>query len=97
MGALVVVALYLVVGGRTYCSWVCPINVIIDTAHRLRERLGLKYDRPKPAGISGSQKAENGPLRCQGVETRGVCWLDPIAHGRARAAVARLNRNLTGP
>ena len=28
IGALSVLALYLVVGGRAYCSWVCPINVI---------------------------------------------------------------------
>jgi len=40
-GALIVTAVYLIVGGRTYCSWVCPVNIVIDTAHWLRERLGI--------------------------------------------------------
>jgi ferredoxin-type protein NapH len=42
---LTVVALYLVVGGRAYCSWVCPVNVVTDTAYWLREKLGLTRDR----------------------------------------------------
>ncbi|MCW8825878.1 MAG: quinol dehydrogenase ferredoxin subunit NapH [Gammaproteobacteria bacterium] len=40
-GALFVVAFYLVVGGRTYCSWVCPVNIVTDSAAWLRERLGI--------------------------------------------------------
>jgi len=30
-----------VVGGRVYCSWVCPVNMITDAAGWLRRRLGL--------------------------------------------------------
>ncbi len=41
-GAAIVLAFYLVVGGRTYCSWVCPINILTDSAAWLRRRLGLK-------------------------------------------------------
>jgi ferredoxin-type protein NapH len=41
IGALIVVAFYLLVGGRVYCSWVCPVNMVTDTAHWLRERLGI--------------------------------------------------------
>lgn len=40
-GALIVVVLYLLVGGRAYCAWVCPVNVVTDAAHWLRRRLGL--------------------------------------------------------
>jgi ferredoxin-type protein NapH len=40
IGAVIVTGLYLVVGGRAYCSWVCPINVVTDTAHWAHERLG---------------------------------------------------------
>ncbi len=40
-GALIVLAAYLVVGGRVYCSWVCPINPITDAAYWLHRRLGL--------------------------------------------------------
>jgi ferredoxin-type protein NapH len=42
IGIAIVVALYLVVGGRTYCSWVCPVNLVTDLANWLRTRLGLK-------------------------------------------------------
>ena len=45
IGALIVTAIYLVVGGRVYCGWVCPVNVITDTAHWLREKTGLTRDR----------------------------------------------------
>lgn len=42
IGALIVVVFYLLVGGRVYCSWVCPINIIADTARWLRQKLGIK-------------------------------------------------------
>ena len=40
-GALIVVLFYVLVGGRSYCAWVCPINMVTDAAHWLRRRLGL--------------------------------------------------------
>ena len=40
-GALIVLVFYLLAGGRVYCSWVCPVNIITDAAHWLRERLGI--------------------------------------------------------
>jgi len=42
LGALLVVLLYLLVGGRAYCAWVCPMNAVTDLAGWLREHLGLK-------------------------------------------------------
>jgi ferredoxin-type protein NapH len=44
-GATFVLAFYLVVGGRAYCAWVCPINVVTDAAFWCRERLGITRDR----------------------------------------------------
>jgi ferredoxin-type protein NapH len=41
-GAAIVIAFYLLVGGRAYCSWVCPVNLVTDAAFWLRERLGLR-------------------------------------------------------
>jgi ferredoxin-type protein NapH len=41
-GAGIVVLLYVLVGGRSYCSWVCPLNLVTDAAYWLRNRLGLK-------------------------------------------------------
>lgn len=42
VGVALVVAFYMLVGGRVFCSWVCPVNVVTDTAGWLRRRLGIK-------------------------------------------------------
>lgn len=42
IGGAIVLAFYAVVGGRVYCSWVCPINMITDCAAWLRLRLGIR-------------------------------------------------------
>ena len=42
IGAAIVLGAYLVVGGRTYCSWVCPINPIADLAAAVRRRFDIK-------------------------------------------------------
>lgn len=41
-GALIVVAFYFLIGGRVYCSWVCPVNIVTDTASWLRRKLTIK-------------------------------------------------------
>lgn len=41
LGAAIVLAAYAAFGGRTYCSWVCPINPVADFAAWLRRRFGL--------------------------------------------------------
>lgn len=41
LGAALVLAFYTLVGGRVFCSWVCPVNVITDGADALRRRLRL--------------------------------------------------------
>lgn len=45
IGVGLVLAFYLLVGGRVFCSWVCPVNVVTDAAAWLRRRLGLKGGR----------------------------------------------------
>lgn len=52
LGAAIVLAFYGVVGGRAFCSWVCPVNVVTDAAAWLRRRWRL-----------GSGRAPNGALR----------------------------------
>lgn len=42
IGAAIVVAFYAFFGGRIYCSWVCPINMLTDAAHWLRQKLKIK-------------------------------------------------------
>lgn len=41
IGGAIVLLAYAVIGGRVYCSWVCPVNVVTDAAHWMRERLGV--------------------------------------------------------
>ncbi len=42
LGAAIVLLFYVLIGGRIFCSWVCPVNVVTDAANWLRNRLGLK-------------------------------------------------------
>lgn len=42
IGMAIVMLFYFLVGGRAYCSWVCPVNVVTDAAGWLRDRLGIK-------------------------------------------------------
>lgn len=40
-GAVFVIVFYVLIGGRVYCSWVCPINMITDTAQWLRDQFKI--------------------------------------------------------
>lgn len=39
IGALIATLFYFVIGGRAFCSWVCPINMITDAAAFMRRFL----------------------------------------------------------
>jgi len=41
IGAITVFLFYFLAGGRVYCSWVCPINIVTDSAYWLRNKLKL--------------------------------------------------------
>ncbi len=41
LGALIVMVFYLVLGGRAFCSWVCPINIFTDNAQKLRNHFKI--------------------------------------------------------
>ena len=41
LGAALVLAVYAVLGGRVWCAWVCPVNMVTDAAAWLRRRLGV--------------------------------------------------------
>lgn len=44
-GAAIVLAFYFLVGGRSYCAWVCPVNLVTDAAAWLRKRLRIPGGR----------------------------------------------------
>jgi ferredoxin-type protein NapH len=41
-GAFFLAAFYFLLGGRVFCSWVCPLNIVTDTAFWLRRKLNLR-------------------------------------------------------
>lgn len=41
IGAIIVAVFYFLAGGRAYCSWVCPVNIVTDTAQWLREQFKI--------------------------------------------------------
>lgn len=41
LGALIIMLIYGVIGGRAFCSWVCPVNMVTDLANWLRRKLYL--------------------------------------------------------
>jgi len=42
IGALVILLFYSLVAGRAFCSWVCPLNTIIDFAGWLNEKFKIQ-------------------------------------------------------
>lgn len=48
VGGLIILVFYALIGGRVFCSWVCPVNMVTDAAAWLRRRLGI----PASSGIS---------------------------------------------
>ncbi len=41
IGAAIITGFYMIIGGRAFCSWVCPVNMITDLANFLRRKLGI--------------------------------------------------------
>lgn len=44
VGAIIVLLFYSIIGGRAFCSWVCPMNMVTDFANWLRVKTGLHKD-----------------------------------------------------
>lgn len=42
VGAAVTLALWVVAGGRAFCAWACPLNVVTDLAAWMRSRLHMR-------------------------------------------------------
>jgi ferredoxin-type protein NapH len=78
LGALLVVTLYVLVGGRAYCAWVCPVNAVTDLAAWLRKRLRLR------GGAYVSRQARYwvlGATLLLALATGGVAWelINPVS------------------
>ncbi len=44
IGAAIVLVFYGLIGGRAFCSWVCPMNMVTDFANWLRVKTGIHKD-----------------------------------------------------
>lgn len=42
IGAGIITTFYALLGGRLFCSWVCPLNIVTDLASYLRRRFKIK-------------------------------------------------------
>ena len=78
VGALVVLLFYLIAGGRGFCAWVCPLNMVTDLAGWLRRRLGiggqLRVARETRFWVMGMAIVLSALLGVAAFE-----WLSPIA------------------
>lgn len=53
LGAFLITIFYMIVGGRSFCSWICPVNMITDLANYLRRKLGFnQIQKKQPASRS---------------------------------------------
>ena len=41
IGAVIIFVFYALIGGRAFCSWVCPVNMVTDAANWTRRKLGI--------------------------------------------------------
>ncbi len=41
VGAFIILVIYFIVGGRVFCSWVCPINMVTDFSAFVRNKLQI--------------------------------------------------------
>ncbi|KAF4531154.1 hypothetical protein B566_EDAN019188 [Ephemera danica] len=51
IGAGIVISFYMLAGGRVFCAWVCPVNVVTDTAAWLRRKLHITGGRAPHAQL----------------------------------------------
>ncbi len=50
IGAAIIVVFYMLIGGRAFCSWVCPINMITDLSNYIRRKAGFnQIQKRQPA------------------------------------------------
>jgi ferredoxin-type protein NapH len=47
LGAVIALLFYAIIGGRAFCSWVCPVNIITDAASYLRRKLQINQVQKK--------------------------------------------------
>lgn len=50
IGASIIALFYMLIGGRAFCSWVCPVNMITDLSNYIRRKAGFnQIQKRQPA------------------------------------------------
>ncbi|MCL1139985.1 quinol dehydrogenase ferredoxin subunit NapH [Shewanella pneumatophori] len=51
LGAVIIALFYAILGGRVFCSWVCPVNMVTDLASWLRRKMNLPRTSEMPRNL----------------------------------------------
>ena len=87
-GALIVLAIYVIAGGRAFCAWVCPMNIVTDAPDKFAPQEGLRT-YPFKGSCAGDGRSKQ---RCRGKRVARVAR-QTQARGRD---VERLARTVGG-
>lgn len=83
IGALIIVLFYALLGSKIFCAWVCPLNIVTDSAAWLRRKLGIRQS----AKLSRSLRYGILVMILIGSAVSGMLlweWINPVAAlGRA--------------
>ncbi|MEE3609597.1 quinol dehydrogenase ferredoxin subunit NapH [Avibacterium paragallinarum] len=83
LGAGIVIALYATLGSKVFCGWVCPLNLVTDSAAWLRRKFGIRQTAKLPRGLRYGILL----MILLGSAVSGVMlweWINPVAaFGRA--------------
>lgn len=47
--SLIVLGFYLIVGGRTFCGWICPLHLVLELSDKIKNRISI-FDKGLPHG-----------------------------------------------
>lgn len=78
IGAAIVTVFYFLVGGRVYCSWVCPVNMVTDGAAWMERRI----EGRRPSGIPQATRywLLGGTILLAGITgTIAWEWVNPVS------------------
>jgi len=82
LGGGIVLVLFAVIGGRVFCGWVCPVNMVTDLAGSLRRAVGDDHSSPALSGFQISRNARYWVLGLVLSALLGVAafeWISPIS------------------
>ncbi|VEH65680.1 ferredoxin-type protein NapH [Rodentibacter pneumotropicus] len=51
IGAIIIVLCYSILGSKVFCGWVCPLNIVTDTAAWLRRKLSIRQTAKLSRGL----------------------------------------------